>query len=85
MHIGYEKPDVRFFEYVAEHIEGFDKSKTIIVGDSLTSDIKGGIGFGIDTCWYNPTEKTAPEGMSITNIAKSFDDILEFLMRGEDE
>ena len=84
-HIGYEKPDVRFFEYVAEHIEGFDKSKTVIVGDSLTSDIKGGIGFGIDTCWYNPASKPIPENMSITNISKSFDDILEFLMQGEDE
>ena len=28
----------------------------MIVGDSLTSDIQGGINFGIDTCWYNPNK-----------------------------
>ena len=34
-----------------------DKSEVIIIGDSLSSDIQGGINFGIDTCWFNP-EKT---------------------------
>lgn len=52
--IGANKPDTRFFEYVAEHIEGFEKSKALIIGDSLSSDISGGIRFGIDTCWYSP-------------------------------
>ena len=52
--IGANKPDTRFFEYVAEHIEGFEKSKALIIGDSLSSDISGGISFGIDTCWYSP-------------------------------
>ncbi len=33
-----------------------DKSKVLMVGDSLTSDIQGGINFGIDTCWYNPNK-----------------------------
>lgn len=52
--IGFNKPDVRFFEHVADEIEGFCKERTLIVGDSLSSDIKGGDAFGIDTCWYNP-------------------------------
>ena len=38
-------------------IEYFNKKETLIVGDSLTSDIKGGIAFGLDTCWYNPKRK----------------------------
>ena len=53
--VGANKPDARFFEYVAEHIDGFEKEKTLIVGDSLSSDIAGGINFGIDTCWYSPS------------------------------
>ena len=84
-HIGYEKPDVRYFQHVAEHIDCFDKSKTVIIGDSLTSDIKGGINFGIDTCWYNPEGKPTPEDMNITCVARDFDDILDFLFKGEDK
>ena len=77
--IGYEKPDVKYFEYVADHIDGFDKEKTLIVGDSLTSDIKGGIYFGIDTCWYNPKGKSMPEEMNITYVASNFDEIYDVI------
>ncbi len=52
--VGAEKPSPAYFAYVAEHIPDFDPSRTLMVGDSLTSDIKGGVGYGLDTCWYNP-------------------------------
>lgn len=77
--VGYEKPSEKYFEYVAEHIPNFDKSSAIIIGDSLTSDIKGGINFGIDTCWYNPLHKQAPEKMNITYNTDSFDEIYQIL------
>ncbi|WP_432403443.1 YjjG family noncanonical pyrimidine nucleotidase [Wukongibacter sp. M2B1] len=48
------KPDPKIFELALENIKHTDKSKVLIVGDSLTSDIQGGINFGIDTCWFNP-------------------------------
>ncbi len=82
--IGYEKPDVRYFECVASEIPSFEKDKTIIVGDSLTSDIKGGINFGIDTCWYNPKKKDMPVDMDITHVAFSFEDIYRVII-GESE
>lgn len=50
--IGVPKPQKEFFDYCLEHIEEKDKSKILIVGDSLTSDIKGGVLAGIPTCWY---------------------------------
>ena len=80
--IGYEKPSINFFEYAAAHIDGFDKEKAIIVGDSLSSDIKGGINFGIDTCWYAP-DTDAVSDMNITYVARSFDDVIKYIM-GED-
>lgn len=43
-----------YFSYVFERIPNFEKNETIIIGDSLTSDIKGGNLAGITTCWYNP-------------------------------
>lgn len=56
--VGYQKPDVRFFDSVANNITNFDKNKTLIIGDSLTSDIQGGVNAGIDTVWYNPQHLT---------------------------
>lgn len=81
--VGANKPDVRFFEYVAEHIVGFEKEKAIIVGDSLSSDIAGGINFGIDTCWYSAkgmTPKIQP-----TYTVDSLDKVLPILLAEEDD
>lgn len=55
--VGAEKPDKRFFDYVFEALGITDKSEVLIIGDSLTSDIKGGFLYGIDTCWFNPLHK----------------------------
>lgn len=51
---GYQKPMKEYFDYCFKRIEDFDPDKAIIIGDSLTSDIKGGNNAGIATCWYNP-------------------------------
>lgn len=48
------KPEARFFDQCFREIPGFDRSRAIILGDSLSSDIRGGINAGILTCWYNP-------------------------------
>ena len=50
------KPDPKIFEISLNDIKYMDKSKVLMVGDSLTSDIKGGINFNIDTCWFNPNK-----------------------------
>lgn len=52
--IGYQKPMKEFFNHVFEKIPHCSADKTLIIGDSLTSDIQGGINAGIDTCWFNP-------------------------------
>jgi 2-haloacid dehalogenase len=48
------KPAPEIFEHAIKDINNIDKSKILVVGDSLSSDIQGGINFGVDTCWYNP-------------------------------
>jgi 2-haloacid dehalogenase len=52
--IGHNKPSKAYFDGCFAQIPGFDPEKAIIVGDSLTSDILGGINAGIRTCWVNP-------------------------------
>ncbi len=53
--VGFPKPQKQYFDYCFEHIGIKDMSRVLIVGDSLTSDIRGGINAGIDTCWFNPS------------------------------
>ena len=79
--IGFEKPDVRFFEAVEKALPDLCRERTIIVGDSMSSDISGGIRFGIDTCWYNPKGKEAPKDMPITYIAHNFEDVYRFVTK----
>lgn len=52
--VGYNKPSKAFFDACFAQIDGFEKDKAIIVGDTLSSDILGGINAGIKTCWFNP-------------------------------
>ena len=51
--IGYHKPEKAYFDACFARIPGFRHEQAIIVGDSLSSDILGGINAGIDTCWFN--------------------------------
>lgn len=74
--LGFEKPRREFFDKVASGISGFSADNAIVIGDSLTSDIQGGINAGIDTCWYNPQGNGKPEGMNITYTVGDLKEIL---------
>ena len=63
--IGANKPAIEYFERCFAQIPGFDKSKAMIVGDSLTSDILGGQNAGIATCWVNPHHKHGREDIRV--------------------
>lgn len=58
--IGFEKPDIRFFDYVASSIGGFDQN-TWIVGDSLTSDMRGAVNAGIHSILFDPSSSKRPD------------------------
>lgn len=62
--VGINKPDPRFFQYVAQNIPGFNRDLALVIGDSLSSDIQGGINAGIDTCWFNRQFANRPEAAS---------------------
>jgi len=55
--VGSAKPDVGIFEIAFEKMGNPQKAEVLIIGDSLTSDIRGGNRFGIDSCWFNPDGK----------------------------
>jgi 2-haloacid dehalogenase len=75
--IGVAKPHAGFFEAVFQEIGNPPKAEVLIIGDSLTSDIKGGIDYGIDTCWFNSGGKTTT--LLVTYTIASLSQLLEIL------
>lgn len=61
--IGHNKPAKAYFDACFAQIPDFDPAKAMIVGDSLSSDILGGINAGIKTCWVNPGHVEAKNGI----------------------
>ena len=63
--IGAEKPTPEFFAPVLEKLAGIPKDRVLLVGDSLTSDIRGGNNAGFVTCWYNPRGAVNDKGVRV--------------------
>lgn len=59
--LGFQKPRKEFFDIVLSKIPEKDKEKIIVVGDSLTSDIKGAMNAGLDSVWLNLKGADLPE------------------------
>ena len=55
--MGADKPGLAFFEACFARIPGFSRETALMVGDSLTSDIRGGRNAGLRTCWFDPLGK----------------------------
>jgi 2-haloacid dehalogenase len=55
--IGVPKPEKAFFEHVVSELKIENREHALVIGDSLSADIHGGINAGIDTCWYNPAHQ----------------------------
>lgn len=77
--VGYEKPDIKFFEKVFKTTEISNKNEVIIIGDSLTGDMKGGENAGIATCWYNPLNLKKPENPKIDYVISDLNEINNIL------
>ena len=58
--IGASKPHPAFFEAAFARLGNPPPEDVLLIGDSLSSDIQGGLGYGLDTCWYNPASQPRP-------------------------
>jgi len=74
--VGAQKPDPRIFEHAMERLGKPDRRSVLMVGDSLSSDIQGGVNFGIDTCWFNPAGEPAPGRPAPRHIVRRLDELL---------
>lgn len=72
---GYNKPDRRFFEY-AERMAGTEDKVNVIVGDNLSTDIRGALAAGWDAIWFNPKGEALPEGLAgMVCVADNLNDV----------
>ncbi len=77
--IGYQKPAAEFFDYVKSHVKDFDAKNSLIIGDSLSSDIKGGNLAGIDTCWINRNSAVPSADIKSTYSIAALDELFDIV------
>ena len=70
--LGVAKPDPAIFDAAFAQMDWPEKTAVLIIGDSLSSDMQGGLNYGIDTCWYNPAGQpaTLPVTYEIQKLAE---------------
>ncbi|WP_242235762.1 YjjG family noncanonical pyrimidine nucleotidase [Bacillus cereus group sp. BfR-BA-01316] len=76
---GFQKPMKEYFDYVFERIPNFASEEGLIIGDSLSADIKGGYVAGIDTCWFNPEKKSNDSEIVPTYEVHKFEELYALL------
>ena len=77
--VGATKPRPAIFDAAFEQLGHPDKGSTVMVGDSLTSDIAGGTRYGIDTCWYNPHGKPLAPDSAPTHQIGALSELLDLV------
>lgn len=77
--VGFAKPSKEFFDVVLKNIPSVNTDEIMIVGDSLTSDIKGGNNMGFKTCWFNPHNLPLSNGYSVDYQIDNIDSIFDVL------
>lgn len=76
---GFQKPMKEYFDYVFERIPNFSLEHGLIIGDSLSSDIKGGMLAGLDTCWFNPKVKPNNTEIQPTYQIQTLEELFQIL------
>lgn len=77
--IGADKPSLEFFHSAFARIPDFDPTRAMIIGDSLTSDIRGGNNAGIATCWFNPSGAAANAAVHIDHEIRRLSQLRQIL------
>ena len=77
--VGTAKPGTDIFDIVFEQLGSPQKESALMVGDSLTSDVRGGTNYGIDTCWFNPQIKKPQASDKVTHEIRQLDELLLFV------
>jgi 2-haloacid dehalogenase len=77
--VGTAKPGSAIFDLVFDLLGGPDRATTVMVGDSLSSDMRGGRDYGIATAWYNPDGRSPVDDGSVTHVLHHLTDLLDLV------
>jgi 2-haloacid dehalogenase len=77
--VGHAKPAAGIFDAAFEIMGNPSRNEVLMIGDSLSADIAGGIRYGLDTCWYNPRSGQASEGLLTTHTVHNLRQLLDIL------
>ena len=77
---GASKVDKKYFDYVLARIPGASTENCLVIGDSLSADIKGAQNAGLDSLWYNPNRKANTLPIPPNFEAASYEDIVRILL-----
>lgn len=78
--VGAAKPAPAIFQVAFEQMGHPARNEVLLIGDSLTSDIRGGHNYGLDTCWFNPTRASNPLDIASTYEITHLADLLPLLL-----
>ena len=79
MELGVQKPLPAYFDRVCTALGITDRSRAVMVGDSLTSDIRGGHDARLDTIWFNQKGLPLTGPAAPTYTVSGYDDVLAIL------
>ena len=79
-----EKPSRKIFDTALRSLGVENRERVLMVGDSLTSDIQGGVNAGLDTCWFNPGHAENPGKVSPTYEIASLEELYPLVMEPEE-
>lgn len=79
-----EKPNRKIFDAALRSLGVENREHVLMVGDSLTSDIQGGINAGLDTCWYNPNHTENPGKVCPTYEISNLEELYALVMEPEE-
>ena len=74
--VGVAKPAPAIFDVAFAQLADPPRASAVMVGDSLTSDLRGGRAAGIATCWFNPHGKPAADRALIDHEIAALTELL---------
>lgn len=78
--LGAQKPQRAFFEPMLQRLNVTDKSRCLMVGDNLGSDVRGGLLAGLPSVWYNPGQRPLPGDIQPTFVVTNYTELKDLIL-----
>lgn len=76
---GAAKPSRAYFDYVRARLPGLTAENALVIGDSLSTDMRGANNAGLPCCWFNPAGKPGTEDLRIDYEISDLRQLLEIV------